>query len=197
MLNVANYYPGVGGNRRNWPTDIHVTAVEIDPKIAAVYQDMYPNDTVIVGDAHQHLLEHYNEFDFIWSSPECPTHGQYRYNVGVLGKGYKGVYPDMNLYQEIIFLQYHFKGLYVVENTISYYEPLIKPKKIGRHYFWSNFDISPFESKASNIRSKNKISDFSDEWDLSKYKLPNKRKVLRNCVDSNLGLHVFQCGLNK
>jgi DNA (cytosine-5)-methyltransferase 1 len=112
--------------------------------------------------------------------------------VGVRAKGYKAVFPDMKLYEEIIFLQYHAKGLYAVENVVSYYEPLIQPQKVGRHYVWSNFAISPFESEASNIRSKNKISDFQ-EYDLTKYKLSNKRQVLRNCVNPSLGLHIFLC----
>ena len=190
-MNVLNLYAGIGGNRALWD-GAEVTAVEINPDIAEVYADLYPQDTVIVGDAHQYLLDNYQNFDFIWTSPPCPTHGQYRYNVGVRAKGYKAVYPDMKLYEEIIFLQYHAKGLYAVENVVSYYEPLIKPQKVGRHYVWSNFAISPFESEASNIRSKNKISDFQ-EYDLSKYKLSNKRQVLRNCVNSALGKHVFDC----
>lgn len=193
-MRILNLYAGIGGNRRLW-SNVQVTAVEMNPDIAKVYKDFYPQDTVIVGDAHQYLLEHYKEFDFIWSSPPCPTHGQYRFNVGVRAKGYKGVYPDMKLYEEIIFLQYHFEGYYAVENVVSYYEPLIKPQKIGRHYVWSNFEIAPFQSEASNIRSKNKISDF--ECDLSKYKLPNKRQVLRNCVSSLLGQHVLHNAPNK
>lgn len=191
QIEVLNLYAGIGGNRKDW-TGAKVTAVEMNPDIAAVYSDLYPQDTVIVGDAHEYLLENYERFDFIWTSPPCPTHGQYRYNVGVRAKGYKAVYPDMKLYEEIIFLQYHAKGLYAVENVVSYYEPLIQPQKVGRHYVWSNFAISPFESEASNIRSKNKISDFQ-EYDLTKYKLSNKRQVLRNCVNSSLGLHIFLC----
>ena len=194
-MRILNLYAGIGGNRRLW-SNAQVTAVEINPDIAKVYKDFYPQDTVIVGDAHQYLLEHYKEFDFIWSSPPCPTHGQYRFNVGVRAKGYKGVYPDMKLYEEIIFLQYHAKGLYAVENVVSYYEPLIQPQKVGRHYVWSNFSISPFECEASNIGSKNKISDFQ-EYDLTKYKLSNKRQVLRNGVNSSLGLHIFLCAQHR
>ena len=191
-IKVLNLYAGIGGNRKLWQ-GVNVTAVELNPDIAAVYQDLYPDDNVIVGDAHAYLAEHYQEFDFIWSSPSCPTHGQYRYNIGVKAKGYKGVYPDMTLYEEIIFLQHHCKEKWAVENTISYYEPLVKPQKIGRHYVWSNFDIPLFEYHKSAIRDKNKISDF--ETDLSKYSLSNKRQVLRNCVNSDFGLHVFKSAI--
>lgn len=188
---ILNLYAGIGGNRSKWK-NVKVTAVEINSEIVKAYSDLYPDDVVIVGDAHQFLLEHYNEFDFIWSSPPCPTHGQYRYNVGVRAKGYKAVYPDMKLYEEIIFLQYYFSGRYAVENVVSYYEPLIKPQKIGRHYVWANFEIPEFQSETTHIRSKNKISDYREYgYDLSKYKISNKRQVLRNCVLPDLGLHIF------
>lgn len=97
----------------------------------------------------------------------------------------------MTLYEEIIFLQYYFKGKYIVENTISYYDPLIKPQKINRHYFWANFKIEDFKTTKSDIRNKNKICDFTD-YDLSKYEVSNKRQILRNCVDSELGNHILK-----
>lgn len=98
----------------------------------------------------------------------------------------------MKLYEEIIFLQHYFKGLFIVENTISYYKPLIEPVKVGRHYIWANFEIFGYNSLASNIRKKNKVSDFD-------VKLPaqikNKRQVLRNCVDQKLGEATLKCAL--
>jgi site-specific DNA-cytosine methylase len=72
---------GIGGNRKLWDGDIEITAVEIDPKIAKIYQDFFPNDKVIVSDAHQYLLEHFKEYDFIWSSPPCPTHSRMRFLI--------------------------------------------------------------------------------------------------------------------
>lgn len=191
--NALNLYAGIGGNRALWPENIKVTAVELDSEIARAYKDRFPQDKVIVGDAHDYLLEHYAEFDLIWTSPPCPTHGQYRYNVGVRAKGYKAVFPDMQLYEEIIFLMHHHQGKWVVENTISYYEPLIKPQKVARHFFWSNFDIPEIKLPAAGIRDKNKIGDWEKELGLSldRYKISNKRQVLRNCVDSLLGQHVI------
>jgi DNA (cytosine-5)-methyltransferase 1 len=188
-IKALNLYAGIGGNRQLW-SDCEVTAVELDPKIAAVYQSFFPQDTVIVGDAHAYLQEHYSEFDFIWSSPPCPTHGQYRYNVGFRAKGYKAVFPDMQLYEEIIFLKHYFSGLYCVENTKPYYEPLIAPSVVlSRHLFWSNFEIAQADFGAKHIRDKNKISDY--DTDISETSISNKRQVLRNCVDSNLGLHLW------
>ena len=77
-LKVANYYCGIGGNRKLWQDNIEVVAVEQNEKIAEIYADHFPNDTVIVGDAHEHLLKNFREFDFIWSSPPCPTHSKLR-----------------------------------------------------------------------------------------------------------------------
>lgn len=193
-MKILNLYAGIGGNRLLWGDDHEVTAIENEPEIAKAYQQFFPQDTVIITDAHQYLLEHYQEFDFIWSSPPCPTHGQYRYNVGVRAKGYKAVYPDMTLYEEIIFLKYYFKGNWVVENVKPYYKPLIEPTAVlQRHLFWASKDISEFVIPAKNIRSKNKIADYFDiGFDISGTKIKNKRQVLRNCVNSNLAAHVFK-----
>jgi DNA (cytosine-5)-methyltransferase 1 len=188
-IKTLNLYAGIGGNRKLW-SDCDVTAVELDPKIASVYQLFFPADTVIVGDAHAYLQEHYSEFDFIWSSPPCPTHGQYRYNVGFRAKGYSAVFPDMKLYEEIIFLKHYFSGLYCVENTRPYYEPLVAPSVVlSRHLFWANFYIAQADFGAKHIRDKNKISDY--DTDISGTNISNKRQVLRNCVDSDLGLHIW------
>jgi len=187
-LRVLNLYAGVGGNRKLWK-DVDVTAVEYDPIIAAAYAHFFPHDHVVVGDAHQYLLENFMKFDFIWSSPPCPTHSQYRFNVGVRAKGYAPVYPDMTLWQEIIFLKHHFKGKWVVENVKSYYEPLVPPIVYGRHYVWSNFKIVPTTMPPSLIRSKNKLSDF--DTDLSVWPISNKRQVLRNMVDPSMGLSIL------
>ena len=75
-MKILNLYAGVGGNRKLWPASCKVTAVEKDKKIANVYNKLYPDDTIITGDAHQYLLEHYSEFDFIWSSPPCQSHSR-------------------------------------------------------------------------------------------------------------------------
>ena len=137
-MKILNLYAGIGGNRKLWGDEHDITAVELNPDIAKIYQDFFPKDKVIVGDAHEYLLEHFEEFDFIWSSPPCQSHS--KTNFFLKGQGILR-YPDMNLYQEILFLHYFFKGKYVVENVQGYYKPLIEPQKIGRHYFWANFKI--------------------------------------------------------
>ena len=76
-MKILNLYAGIGGNRKLW-TDVEVTAVELNPEIASIYQDFFPKDKVIVADAHAYLLEHFEEYDFIWASPPCPSHSRMR-----------------------------------------------------------------------------------------------------------------------
>lgn len=193
-MKILNLYCGIGGNRKFWE-DCEVTAVELDEKIANVYKDLYPNDNVIIGDAHEYLLKHFKEFDFIWTSPPCQTHSSFRQNIGVRFRGVEPVYPDMKLWQEIIFLQANAQCKWVVENVKPYYQPLIKPTtELQRHLFWSNFEITEKEFITDKIRTA-QIPDLQKlhGFDLSNYKLSNKRQVLRNCVNPLLGKHIFDC----
>jgi DNA (cytosine-5)-methyltransferase 1 len=193
-MKILNLYAGLGGNRKLWGNEHQITAVEHDPLIAAIYQDQFPNDEVIVTDAHEYLLDNYKNFDFIWSSPPCPTHSSFRFNIDVRYRGTKAQYPDMSLYQEIIFLKHHFAGKWVVENVKPYYQPLIDPTFVlQRHYFWSNFTVKSKEFESDNIRGA-QIPDLQllHGIDLSNYKIPEKRKLLRNCVYAPLGLHILE-----
>jgi DNA (cytosine-5)-methyltransferase 1 len=195
-MRILNLYAGIGGNRRLWGDEHEVTAVEYDPAIAKVYQDLYPNDNVIVGDAHQFLLDHYDEFDFIWSSPPCQSHSRFRFHIGTRFRGSKKVYPDMSLYEEILFLQYNFKGIYVVENVIPYYKPFLEPQQINRHLYWANFEIGALPRVVENLRDA-QIPQLQilHGVDLSGYKLKNKRQVLRNCVHSETGKAILDAAI--
>ena len=194
-MKVLNLYAGIGGNRKLWQ-DVDVTAVEKDPLIAGVYQSLYPQDVVIVGDSIDFLENHFNEFDFIWASPPCPSHGQYRHNVGVIGKGFNPIIPDMSLYAQIVFLQHYAVGGWVVENVKPYYEPLIKPAfELHRHFFWANFTIKNKEFKAAKIRSKNKLSAFDGYEVVASSNIKNKRQVLRNCVMPEVGEYILQANI--
>ena len=153
-MKILNLYAGIGGNRKNWGNEHEITAVEMDENIAAVYKDYFPNDKLIIGDAHQYLIDHFKEFDFIWTSPPCQTHSSLRQNIGVRYRGVQPVYPDLVLYQQIIFLQYNFEGKYIVENVNPYYQPLIVPTiKLDRHFFWTNIEIEPITFERTKIRT--------------------------------------------
>jgi DNA (cytosine-5)-methyltransferase 1 len=196
-MKILNLYAGIGGNRKLWGDEHQITAVENNPQIAKIYSDNFPKDKVIVTDAHQYLLEHFEEYDFIWASPPCPTHSRVRF-MGTkaphptCGTIIPKVYPDMRLYQEIIFLSNYFEGKFVVENVIGYYEPLVKPQEVGNHYFWSNFIIGKFRcgSRKHNATIE-ELQEFKG-FDLSDVDLDHRKDViLRNCIEPGLGLHIF------
>jgi len=201
---ILNLYACLGGNRYKWDevADIEVTAVEWDEELARLYQDRFPNDIVIVTDAHQYLLDHYKEFDFIWSSPPCPSHSRARYwNASNYDTNTDAIYPDMKLYQEILFLEHYFHGKYVVENVIPYYEPLIAAKKRGRHLYWCNFNL-PTDLKDRRIRIsaiKNELQSLCKFHDinLDGYNgSQNKVKIARNLVDYEAGKTILETALN-
>jgi len=199
-LKVLNLYACLGGNRYKWDevTDIDVTAVELDPHAAELYQERFPNDTVIVADAHAYLLDHYKEFDFIWSSPPCPTHSAFQRSMKTKRKMQ---YPDMRLYQEIILLQSFFDGNYVVENVVPHYEPLIQAQRRGRHLYWTNFKLPAILSQRHHKNLSNmttaELSAYHD-YDFGKYQGPQRRdKMARNLVDYEAGKRIFEtaCGI--
>ncbi len=197
MIRVANLYAGIGGNRRLWHGDIKVTAVEKNEAIAHVYRDYFPGDKIIIGDAHDFLLKNYDQFDFIWSSPPCPTHSRARFWANRKDR-YQPAYPDIRLYEEILFLKHYYKGKWVVENVVPYYEPLIPARKIGRHLFWSNFYIPEYKVKDVDVnRATIREMERYHKVDLSSYKgLGRRDRILRNCVNSQTGLLVFESALN-
>jgi DNA (cytosine-5)-methyltransferase 1 len=204
-MKILNLYACLGGNRYKWDEvadNLEITAVELDPELAKMYLERFPNDTVIVGDAHQYLLDHYKEFDFVWTSPPCPTHSRARYwSSSNFDTTTLPVFPDMKLYEEILFLQHYFKGKYVVENVIPYYEPLIPAKKRGRHLYWTNFILPNILSER-----KVKISGGADEVkqlcnfheiDITQYKgKQRKDKIARNLVDYEAGKTILQTALD-
>ena len=196
-MKILNLYACLGGNRYKWDevTDVEVTAVEWDEELAKLYQERFPNDTVIVADAHQYLLDHYKEFDFIWSSPPCPTHS--RFNLSMKTKR-DMKYPDMKLYEEIIFLDTFYNGKYVVENVIPYYEPLIPAQKRHRHLYWTNFALPNILSVRDapklgrTVGEVNALSEFHD-YDFRKYKGSQViNKIARNLVDYEAGRTILE-----
>lgn len=195
---VLNLCACLGGNRFLWDDSLYdITAVELDESLAEMYQKRFPNDKVIVADAHQYLLDHYSEYDFIWSSPPCPSHSRARF-AAAANKETKvnPIYPEMGLYQEILFLENYFDGKYVVENVIPYYTPLIPGTLRGRHLFWTNFSL-PYTLSNRKVQvgsgrdGLKKLCEFH-KIDLSAYKgTQRKDKIARNLVDYEAGLTII------
>jgi len=192
-MKILNLYAGIGGNRKLWGSEHKITAVEINPDIAKIYCDFFPKDEMIIDDAHNFLLKNFKSYDFIWSSPPCPSHSDIR-RCGVHRGQNEAIYPDMALYQEIILLKNFApkECKWIVENVKPYYEPLIKGKLMHRHLFWTNFDMIEFiedgERKHNDINGSKIVYGF----DLKNYTGVDKRKLLRNCVDPELGLHILK-----
>ncbi len=197
---ILNLYACLGGNRYKWDEvhdNLEITAIELDPKLAKLYQERFPNDKVIIADAHQYLLEHFKEFDFIWASPPCPTHSRLRVSQKNR-ENFIHKYPDMKLYEEIIFLDNYFNGKYVVENVIPFYEPLIQAKKRGRHLYWTNFNLPTNIGERKlfkNMIESGNIKDLSifHDYDFTKYKGEQRlNKVARNLVDYEVGKTILE-----
>ncbi len=206
-IKILNAYSSLGGNRYKWDevakeanVQIEVTAIELDEELAKLYQERFPNDKVIITDAHKFIKERYSEFSIIWTSPPCPSHSKARY-WGFGANGKMPIYPDMKLYEEIIFLQYHFKGKYCVENVIPYYEPMLNPKKRDRHLYWTNFHLPNklsdrhFKGLSQAENEVNKLCEFHD-FDFRRYKGTQRlNKIARNLVDYEAGKTILETAL--
>ena len=193
-MKVLNLYSGIGGNRRLWK-DVEVTAIECDPDTIEVYKYHFPDDEVILADAHMYLIENYHKFDMIWSSPPCPTHTRFNNLKNNIPETVKR-YPDMKMYEEVIYLKHFYKtGAWVVENVISYYDPLIEPTVSNNHYFWSNFEIPIFPKDNRDIRNRDlSYKAERNGFDLDKFAIPKhkKRTLLNNCVLPELGKAILK-----
>ena len=200
-MKILNLYACLGGNRYKWNEvakeagiEIQVTAVELDEEAAKLYQERFPRDTVIVTDAHQYLLDYYKEFDFIWSSPPCPTHSRL---VQSNKNKIKMKYPDMKLYEEILFLKHIYNGKYVVENVIPYYEPLIPAHKRHRHLYWTNFNLPNklTDREVTITTGKNEVKKLCEFHEFDFYRYKGKQptnKMARNLVDYEAGRTIFE-----
>lgn len=207
-MKILNLYACLGGNRYRWNEvakekgiEIEVTAVELDPEATRLYQERFPNDKVIVADAHQYLLDHFKEFDFIWSSPPCPSHSRVRMSQKNR-ETFINKYPDMKLYEEILLLQHQYDGKFVVENVIPYYEPLIQAQKRGRHLYWTNFILPTnlnerkLDGTLTNMKDEIKTLSKFHDYDFKKYKgTQSTTKMARNLVDYEAGKTIFETAL--
>lgn len=196
-MRVLNFYAGIGGNRKHW-TDCHVTAVERQEDIADAYRKLYPGDNVIDADAHKFLLNNYDQYNFIWSSPPCQSHSK----MDRANSRNKPRYPDLTLYEEIIFLQTYAKCPWVVENVVPYYSPLVQPtQRVGRHLFWSNFHFlcedverpKGFIASGGQATAKALQDWLGIHYEKNLYYGTNHcpAQVLRNAVHPEIGRQIF------
>ena len=183
--------------------NVEVTAVDNNQDVLDVYAKYNPHDTIVKGDAHQYLLDHYEEFDFCWSSPPCQSHSRMqkatRHSVTK--------YPDMALYQEIIFLEHFFKGKWVVENVRGYYNELMPAQSVGRHLFWANFiihaqeipQVKGFISMGTQEDSQALKDWLGIQYDGNIYMGGNHcpGQALRNAVHPKMGLAVFNSAIKE
>ena len=193
-MKILNLHAGIGGNVKYWSRDQHqITSIEDNEQIANAYKINYPNDEVIITDALDYLLNHYEEYDFIWSSPPCQDwtklkkftrHSIIRYR-------------DMQLPKIILFLKDYVKCKWVVENVKG--DHIIPPNyTIGRHVFWSNFVIPHIEIPKLKNFSKAKRKDIVEYLDLDYkgniYYRGNHChiQILRNAVHPKLGEHIVK-----
>jgi DNA (cytosine-5)-methyltransferase 1 len=177
-----------------------VTAVEHDAELGSWYQKQYPEDNLVQADAHQYLLHHFAEFDFIWSSPPCVTHTR----MAISGRNKSPRYVDASLYQQVTLLRHWFDGKWVVENVKPYYRPWITPDGvIGRHYFWSNIDLFGIPMVAPFRKSLEDTGTVADARELAAWlgiPMPptiyhrgnhDPAQVLRNCVHPLVGADIL------
>lgn len=196
MKKILNLYAGIGGNRKNWDSSKYqVTAVENNPELAKIYQQFFPQDTVVVGDAVEYLYNHWREYDFIWSSPPCQTHSKMRYLASKRGD-YTAKLPDLSLYSQILFLTHFCKDKkWIVENVVPYYKPLIEPTvKLDRHLVWSNFPISTTNFAKPDVKH-NQVTGTSTRYgiNLSGIKMKHRKdQILRNCVNPEMGEYILE-----
>ena len=205
-IRLLHLYAGLGGTTELLDEGIFkITHVELNPKIAAVLKKRKPNQKVIIADAHQFLLENHQNYDVIASGIMCQTHSKMnratRHNMVR--------FVDGKLFEEIIFLKTYFKGKWFVENVVPYYEPYGKPTRLGRHLFWSNFEIPPMEdlpkspkgmmNLATTGQKKEMMDWLGIHYDENIYYDGNHCpvQILRNCVHPLLGLHVFKNLINQ
>lgn len=121
------------------------------------------------------------------------------------GKNRKPRLPDLLLYEFKIWFDCNYKGKYVIENVIPYYQPVIEPTaKIGRHLFWANFPISEDfhinQPKGFINKTTVKGAEELKKWLGIHYKgnlyyngNHNPGQVLANCVHPDLGKHIYDC----
>lgn len=209
-MNILTAFAGIGGNRRLWDElgSFRITAIENNPAVANEYLKLYPNDTVLIGDAWRYIPNSLDEYDIIWASPPCQTHSK----LTKMNKRQKEkkIY-DYRLYSLIDYLENNYNGIYIVENVVPSYVAKRKPVKIDRHLFWSNLPLkNDFQLKKMKSFHKQTRDQTHQEYIESitswiGFKISRNiylngnhdpMQIYRNCVHPKLGKYVLEQILN-
>jgi len=208
-IELLNGWAGIGGNTHKLDRNkYNITHVEINQEIAQANQKLHPKDTVIQSDAKQFLVENYQDFDYIWASPPCPSHSSIA-KAGAKNGQYSAKMPDMSLYSVIIFLDEYFEGDWTVENVKPFYERLDEQERqkadsmqrvippaedSNRHLFWSSHEVPQTSVPRSGFNKKNneELMDWLGIRVHRSFETVEKRKVLRNCVHPEIGKAIVE-----
>jgi DNA (cytosine-5)-methyltransferase 1 len=208
-MKVMNAYCGLGGNRAAWPDYVKVTAIDTNEECLRVYADRFPQDEIVLDDAHSYILDHHEEYQdgLLWTSPPCQSHGR----MMKASRHDTKKYFDASLWQEIVLLQHFHTGKWVVENTRSYYEPLYPAQSVGRHQFWANFLIRAQDVHMPDdfiflgtVADTQKLKDFHNCQYEGNIYMPDGNggknhcpgQALRNMVPYQVGLDVFNSAMD-
>lgn len=221
-MKILNLFAGLGGNRQNW-NGHSIISIEINPGVAKLYQELYPDDIVLNMDVFDYLREKENnlkDFDFIWASPPCQSHSHMQ-----LFTRHNNNYPPIPRLDQtiglIIWLNKFYNNKFVVENVIPWYGLIdlrfnnIFKVKLDRHIFYSNFKIQSkkFRSRGSEGHGKigglmrmkgSELCNFHnlDISIIDKLKGLQESgndhlKVLRNLCNSELGDYILKQSLKE
>lgn len=83
-------------------------------------------------------------------------------------------------------------------SLFPFYDYLINPSIVlGRHPFWANLKIPYFETKIDNRISDITNSSINYDVCLKNYNINNKRQILRNMVNPEIGKYILERALEK
>lgn len=169
-MRILDLYGGVGGTgigihevcQEEFGLEYDYMIVENDEEVIKYHALNCPRSHIYKEDAIN-WLDKLENFDFIWVSPPCKSH-----SMAMLfwSNTEKFRQIDKDLFKWIRKTRELKLPAIVVENVVPYYGFKYKPTcMIGRHVFWANFPILPFE-----VPKRPKAFDYMTKNDWCNYK---------------------------